>query len=569
MILVGLSTVMLGYLPVLDLGWTVLACLLGMLIGLIIVGSYLWLQYTVQPEVEAREALRRENKDLEEKIAQTHGQIGRFEEERLIIDRDEQIAIANRNLLFQQQIARISEQQNQLEITHRQTLQNALRQFQMVHIRNGLMAEKLASAHLPGFEDDHLPKNWRETLASHQINSAHDVIPEWLAQTDLEESLTQALLRWREEVEAEYRHTQPTALPDTELELIMQEYQEKNAELEKNEIIAKAASEKDFFEIRELAAKQRERNKTGVSAARSALRGLEEKQKTTLKLEQTYTNIHFRQYFSLALGRVLGKDRARKTLKATLVNALVLGLLFFQGALGIQAMRNLLGGGPSPEPEQIIDATSPPTSELSCLPTDFPPQTGLVTRVIDGDTIDVQMDGQTFRVRYIGVDTPEPDEYYGGLSMNRNIQLVAGKEVTLIQDVSNTDSFDRLLRYVLVDDLFVNYQLLIEGDARAQSYLPDTACQATFETAETLARAEQVGLWRQPAAPAATPTTGLTEPPSDEAPTCSCTSNTYNCPDFTTHHEAQACYAYCVEQGAGDIHRLDGNGDGQACESLP
>ena len=51
--------------------------------------------------------------------------------------------------------------------------------------------------------------------------------------------------------------------------------------------------------------------------------------------------------------------------------------------------------------------------------------------------------------------------------------------------------------------------------------------------------------------------------------TCPCSGDTLNCGDFNTHAAAQACYSYCVSQGAGDIHKLDGNNDGSACESLP
>jgi len=51
---------------------------------------------------------------------------------------------------------------------------------------------------------------------------------------------------------------------------------------------------------------------------------------------------------------------------------------------------------------------------------------------------------------------------------------------------------------------------------------------------------------------------------------CSCAGDFYNCTrDFSTHSQAQACFNYCTSQGAGDIHQLDGNGDGLACESLP
>jgi hypothetical protein len=51
---------------------------------------------------------------------------------------------------------------------------------------------------------------------------------------------------------------------------------------------------------------------------------------------------------------------------------------------------------------------------------------------------------------------------------------------------------------------------------------------------------------------------------------CSCAGDTYNCPDdFQTQSSAQACFNYCVAQGVGDIHRLDANNDGVACENLP
>lgn len=48
--------------------------------------------------------------------------------------------------------------------------------------------------------------------------------------------------------------------------------------------------------------------------------------------------------------------------------------------------------------------------------------------------------------------------------------------------------------------------------------------------------------------------------------TYECDYNYYNCDDFSTHAEAQRVYDYC---GSGDIHRLDRDDDGLACENLP
>ena len=50
---------------------------------------------------------------------------------------------------------------------------------------------------------------------------------------------------------------------------------------------------------------------------------------------------------------------------------------------------------------------------------------------------------------------------------------------------------------------------------------------------------------------------------------CSCSGNTYNCDDFSTHRQAQACFDYCRSLGKGDVHRLDRDSDGSACETLP
>jgi hypothetical protein len=49
---------------------------------------------------------------------------------------------------------------------------------------------------------------------------------------------------------------------------------------------------------------------------------------------------------------------------------------------------------------------------------------------------------------------------------------------------------------------------------------------------------------------------------------CSCSSDTLNCSDFSSYSSANACFNYCISVGAGDIHRLDGNNDGSACDSL-
>lgn len=187
----------------------------------------------------------------------------------------------------------------------------------------------------------------------------------------------------------------------------------------------------------------------------------------------------------------------------------------------------------------------------------------VVQTVIDGDTIDVVRGGDVQRVRYIGVDTPERDEPYYWEAREENRRLVEGQEVILVRDVSETDSFDRLLRYVYIQPgIFVNAELLRQGYARLVTFPPDVAQQALFRDLQTEAREAERGLWGQ---------SDVAGEAESAAPAgCAiCNRNVYNCADFRTQAEAQACFDFCWEQVGADTHQLDGGGDGVVCEQLP
>jgi endonuclease YncB( thermonuclease family) len=98
---------------------------------------------------------------------------------------------------------------------------------------------------------------------------------------------------------------------------------------------------------------------------------------------------------------------------------------------------------------------------------------GRVVQVIDGDTIDVELEGETYRVRYVGVNTPERDETCYAEAVKANRRLVQGKTVTLVMDTSETDRYDRLLRYIYVSNTFVNRELVVQGYAESVLYEPD------------------------------------------------------------------------------------------------
>jgi micrococcal nuclease len=130
-----------------------------------------------------------------------------------------------------------------------------------------------------------------------------------------------------------------------------------------------------------------------------------------------------------------------------------------------------------------------------------------VTRVVDGDTIEVRFrHGAVATVRYIGVDTPETVDpnrapmCFGKEATARNAELVGGRPVQLERDVSETDRYGRLLRYVWVAGpdgatRMANEELVKWGYAQAGAYPPDVKHQPLFTAAEREARAEKRGLW--------------------------------------------------------------------------
>lgn len=124
--------------------------------------------------------------------------------------------------------------------------------------------------------------------------------------------------------------------------------------------------------------------------------------------------------------------------------------------------------------------------------------TVLVSRIVDGDTVQLAT-GET--VRYIGIDTPEtkhPNEpigCYGEAAAEKNSDLVLNKLVRLEKDVSETDRYGRLLRYVWIGDQMINEVLVEEGFARSASFPPDIRYQERFRVAEEEARNKGLGLW--------------------------------------------------------------------------
>lgn len=193
-----------------------------------------------------------------------------------------------------------------------------------------------------------------------------------------------------------------------------------------------------------------------------------------------------------------------KLLIITLTALSLSGYLFYTGLnsdfakkIQVESLPEIISS-PSPTP-QVLGEGTPSAVERKI-------EGFKVTKVVDGDTIEVDLNGQRVKVRYIGIDTPETVDprravgCFGKEASNENKNLVLGKFVTLEKDVSETDRFGRLLRFVylkLDDDstLFVNDYLVRMGFAKAYSYPPDVKFSERFKEAESQARDGNRGLW--------------------------------------------------------------------------
>jgi len=258
----------------------------------------------------------------------------------------------------------------------------------------------------------------------------------------------------------------------------------------------------------------------------------------------------------------------------------------------------------APKAEAVSSTNS--VGEQQASVTDFKPTDAFVTvtKVVDGDTVDVLINGKTERVRLLGINTPETVdprktvECFGKEASAKTKELLNGKDVKLESDPSqgDRDKYQRLLRYIfLADGTNVNLALVQQGYAYEYTYDIPYKFQSEFKQAQRDAETSKRGLWADnacqakteklapiptpvptpastiPAQPLSTPTPSTPKPtePSTTVGDCSCSGNSYNCTNFQTHQQAQNLYACCLQKTGTDIHRLDADHDGLACETLP
>lgn len=242
-------------------------------------------------------------------------------------------------------------------------------------------------------------------------------------------------------------------------------------------------------------------------------------------------------------------------------------------------------GAPSPSVEMEAGGGLPLVSVASSSELDLENSFSVV-RVVDGDTIVIMRGGRNETLRLIGINTPEtvdprrPVECFGKEASAFASRVLSGAHVRVESDPSQgaKDKYGRTLAYIfLPDGTFFNLLLIREGYAYEYTYNEPYRYQKEFRDAEQIARVEGKGLWAEGACrEALPPSPSVPETPALFAPVSSlisdgsieCARNAYNCADLVTQSHAQEVFEYCGGI-TNDVHRLDRDGDGRVCESLP
>ena len=140
--------------------------------------------------------------------------------------------------------------------------------------------------------------------------------------------------------------------------------------------------------------------------------------------------------------------------------------------------------------ETIIIPTPPIISELR--------EKVRVAKVIDGDTVELS---DKRKVRYIGINSFEMNDKrleikcLAQKASEANRNLVENKEVEMEKDISETDKYGRLLRYLWIEGTMVNEELVRNGWAEVSSFPPDIKYQERFRLEQIKAKLNNLGIW--------------------------------------------------------------------------
>jgi len=116
-----------------------------------------------------------------------------------------------------------------------------------------------------------------------------------------------------------------------------------------------------------------------------------------------------------------------------------------------------------------------------------------ITKIIDGDTIEILLDNITQKVRMLGINTPEKNEKDWEKAKNF-LEQFENKTVELVRSKEDKDKYNRKLRYIFYNNAFLNKEILENGWAHFYSYSEDKYTEE-LKKAEGRARENRIGIW--------------------------------------------------------------------------
>lgn len=552
-------------------------------------------------------------------MGKTERAIKKIRKERQRIDLEKERRTRRRQDAFKVLMNQLNGQRDQVRSEADAESAEVRKRIQEQSIREGMEKTYLVDAAIPG-----LGPKLKQRLETRGVIAARDVSPTKISGLPgFGEAKLQALLTWRSQVEAQLIANKPMLLPRSIAAGIREKHDLRISQLDQ---LQSQESEKLSKDLDAILAESRQLQAANDVEEDRFLNLLSEQRPVYESCRRQSDDLRWASFWGYLKSSIHGPKGISQR-RASLLASAVVGVFFFgfccQTFSAMAAMGSIISGtlptptlSPTPTSTRTPTLTSTPTSTstatptptptrtptitltptitqtptstntstitltptltptatvtiaplgaANCIPEDSPRQVGIVTKITDGDTIKVNIGGVIYPVRYIGIDSPESGQPFGSDATRYNSQLVRGKTVTLIRDVNETDRFDRLLRYVLVGDVFVNDQMVRSGWAVAKAYPPDTACHNTFAQTGAAALAAGSGMFMP--TPVPRPTSVRVSPGSGGSSSCHPSYPTVCIPYPPPDLDCPDISARFFTVIGSDPHRFDGDKDGIGCE---
>ena len=526
--------------------WVVVGLALLALLATTVFVLMLHFRYRKLPLVQEKLVLLDAYRQASDQLRSTEQKITKADNRRKEIDLARTKDIEGQETAHQKRLIEFKKHREQIRNSADRELSSLLNQLQTKFISNGMHSAIIRDAQIKGVG----PK-LKQKLEQYGITSAADVAMGRIASiSGFGEAKVNAIVDWRNTVECQLQAGKPTKVPKEQKDAIEARVEQQLASVAKGEEASENMRAGKIEDIKTWTEQEHAKNNAEEVEAKGRLPGEIGRQKAAENALTPYEGITFTRYLrqSLRSSQPIGK------VPAPIATGLLL-IILFGGPLsfiGLAAgstkeiiiasiptvtMTPTLTNTPTNTATYTSTATStcthtptvtftptitftptttftptitytptatgsptvtlPATDGSSCVPKNTQHEVGYVTGVIDGNTIEVKIGNGKFKVRYIGIDTPDTatkQEYFGAEATYKNRTLVEGRMVTLVKEVSEANSSSYLLRYVFVGPVFVNYELVRLGFAKPVS-LPVVSCSTTFTSAQRTAQTNSYGIW--------------------------------------------------------------------------